>query len=311
MHYILNRFRCDTNLQSFAGLQDFAKRTLSLVCTVLILASLGSCGSGGSGGSTGTSDPSTPYNWNGTWTLVWSDDFSGPDGSSPDPSKWAFDVGGGGWGNQELETYTSRTQNAQIQGGNLVITAIKEDYTGTDGIARNYTSARLKTKSKFSQQYGKFEARIKIPTGQGIWAAFWMLGNNIDTAQWPTCGEIDIMENVGNEAYTVHGSLHGPQYSGANPLTSSYSVTGAKLSDDFHVYAVEWEPKVVRFYVDGNLYSTRTPADIPSGATWVYDHPFFLLMNVAVGGAWPGSPDATTVFPQSMVVDYVKVYSRQ
>lgn len=284
-------------------------RVSSLFCTVLLLVFLGACGSGGSSAST-TPPPST-YPLNGAWTLVWSDDFNGADGSSPDSSKWVFDQGGNGWGNQELETYTNRTENAKILGGNLVITAIKEAFTGSDGTARNYTSARLKTKGKFSQQYGKFEARIKIPAGQGIWPAFWMLGDNIDTTQWPACGEIDIMENIGSEPSTVHGTLHMPQASGANALGSSYSLTTGKVSDDFHVFTVEWEPSVVRFYVDGNLYSTRTPSALPSGATWAFDHPFFILLNLAVGGAWPGNPDATTVFPQTMQVDYVRVYARQ
>ena len=245
------------------------------------------------------------------WTLTWSDEFNGPNGSPANPAKWSFDIGGNGWGNNELESYTNRTTNAALHDGALVIRALKETYTGPDGITRNYTSARLLTKNKFSRTYGRFEARIKVPYGQGIWPAFWMLGANIDTARWPNCGEIDIMENIGKEPSIVHGTLHGPGYSGGNGISAAYTLPGGrKFSDDFHTFAVEWEPNVMRFYVDGRLHKTRTPADLPSGASWVFDHPFFIILNVAVGGNWPGNPDATTVFPQLMKVDYVRVYQR-
>ena len=245
------------------------------------------------------------------WMLTWSDEFSAADGSAPDPTKWTHDLGGKGWGNQELETYTSRPQNVKIQNGNLVITAQREKFTGTDGIARDYTSARLKTQDLFAQAYGRFEARIKIPKGQGIWPAFWMLGNEITKDGWPKCGEIDIMENIGKEPSIVHGTFHGPGYSGGNGVSAAYALaSGQKFADDFHTFTVEWEPNVVRFYVDGLLYKTRTPADLPTGTTWVFDHPFFIILNVAVGGGWPGNPDATTVFPQQMLVDYVRVYQR-
>jgi beta-glucanase (GH16 family) len=253
------------------------------------------------------------------WTLVWSDEFNGPNGSAADAAKWISETGGDGWGNNELEYYTARLQNAYQQGGNLVIKVLKEKYTGSgklgigkQAITRDYTSARLKTRTKFSQAYGRFEARIKIPYGQGIWPAFWMLGDDIDSAGWPDSGEIDIMENVGKEPATVHGTIHGPGYSGAHGLGAAFTLPGAKqrFADDFHVYAVEWEPNAIRFYVDDQMYEQRTPADLPKGAKWVYDHPFFLLLNVAVGGDWPGNPDESTVFPQTMLVDYVRVYKR-
>lgn len=254
----------------------------------------------------------TAYASNPTqWTLVWSDEFDGPSGSPVNSSKWSFDIGGNGWGNNELETYTSRTANSDLEGGLLVIKALKETFTGPDNTTRNHTSARLLTKNKFSQAYGRFEARIKIPYGQGIWPAFWMLGDNIDTAHWPNCGEIDIMENIGKEPSIVHGTFHGPGYSSGSGITASYALpNGQKFSDDFHTFAVEWEPNVMRFYVDGLLYKTRTPADLPAGTSWVFDHPFFIILNVAVGGYWPGNPDATTIFPQRMLVDYVRVYQR-
>jgi beta-glucanase (GH16 family) len=246
------------------------------------------------------------------FTLAWSDEFSSANGSAPDSTKWTYDLGGSGWGNQELESYTSRPQNAQIQDGNLVITAIQENYTSADGIARNYTSARLKTQNLFTQAYGRFEARIKIPKGQGIWPAFWMLGNDITRNGWPKCGEIDIMENIGREPGVIHGSLHGPSaVAHTSDATSTISLpAGQNYSDDFHVYAIEWQPGTVRFYVDSNNYATFTQAQWPAGGQWVFDHPFFVILNLAVGGVWPGSPDATTQFPQQMLVDYVRVYTK-
>ena len=243
------------------------------------------------------------------WTLSWSDEFNAPDGSRPDSSKWKFVTGGNGWGNHELEYYTDRPENSSVQGGHLVIQAAKENFTGPDRVSREFTSARLSTRGLFEQAYGRFEARVKIPKGQGIWPAFWLLGNNIAAARWPDCGEIDIMENIGKEPATIHGSMHGPGYSGEQAYTSLYRLPGdVRFSDDFHLFAVEWQPLLVRFYVDQELYASFTPARLPPGAAWVFDHPFFIVLNVAVGGDWPGPPDASTLFPQSMLVDYVRVY---
>jgi beta-glucanase (GH16 family) len=245
-----------------------------------------------------------------TYTLRWADEFDGDAGSVPDQSKWNYDVGGNGWGNNELETYTRRTDNAFLDGnGHLVIKLIKETFTGQDGIRREYTSARLLTKDRFTQRYGRIEARIKVPFGQGIWPAFWMLGANIGEVGWPACGEIDIMENIGREPAVIHGSLHGPGYSGGSPLTGTYTLpSGQKFADDFHIFAVEWEPAAIRFFVDGSLYQTKTTADA-AGKRWVFDHPFFIILNVAVGGNFPGNPDDTTTFPQTMTVDYVRVFT--
>ena len=246
----------------------------------------------------------------GQWGLVWSDEFNGH-GSSVDASKWVIETGGGGFGNNELEYYTARPQNVQVRHENLVIQALQERYTGPDGVTRDYTSARLKTQTKFSQAYGRFEARIKIPRGQGLWPAFWLLGDDIDKVGWPDDGEIDIMENIGKEPSLVHGTIHGPGYSGAGGISASYSLPhGLRFADHFHVFAVEWEPEAIRFYTDGQLYATRTPKDLPAGKKWVFDHPFFIILNAAVGGSWPGNPDSTTVFPQTMLVDYVRVYRR-
>ena len=245
------------------------------------------------------------------WELVWSDEFNSPKVSRVDSTKWVFDVGGDGWGNHELEYYTNRPENAHIEDGNLVIKARAEKYSGPNKVTRNFTSARLKSQGKFSQAYGRFEARIKVPAGQGMWPAFWMMGDDIDKVGWPSCGEVDIMENVGKEPSTVRGSIHGPGFTGEQ-IEAHYSLfNGKKFADDFHVFAVEWEPSVIRFYVDADLYVTRSRRDLRPGQRWVFDHPFFLLLNVAVGGDWPGPPDASTNFPQSMLVDYVRVYRKK
>lgn len=242
------------------------------------------------------------------WKLVWSDEFNAPDGSAPDPKKWHLEVSGRGFGNQELEYYTDRAKNVHIAKGNLVITALAEDFTGPDNVTRHYTSARLHTAGLFEQKYGRFEARIHIPRGQGMWPAFWMLGADAQTNKWPNNGEIDIMENIGREPAKIHGSLHGPGYSGGSPLTGAYSLAKGEFADGFHIFAVEWTPEAISFFVDGKLYETQTPDSLGGGKHWVFDHPFYLLLNLAVGGNWPGSPDATTKFPQTMLVDYVRVY---
>jgi len=273
-------------------------------------AASGGAASGGaaSGGATSTSTGGTASTDGGVgslpgWTLTWHDEFDGPSGASPNADNWVFETGGNGWGNSELEYYTARTDNAALDGnGYLVITAKKESYMGSD-----YTSARMKTAGKFDQKYGRFDARIKIPRGQGLWPAFWLLGNNIDTVSWPACGELDIMENIGKEPSIVHGTIHGTNYSNGTSFTLP---NGAKVADDYHVFSMQWEAAAIRFYVDGTLYGTHVTSDLPSNAPWVYDHPFFILLNVAVGGTWPGSPDGTTVFPQQMSVDYVRVYSK-
>ncbi|MGA9995068.1 MAG: glycoside hydrolase family 16 protein [Pyrinomonadaceae bacterium] len=250
-----------------------------------------------------------------SWRMVWSDEFNGADGSGFDTKRWTAQTGGDGWGNKELEYYTAESKNVYLnKSGSLAIKAIKEtlspDYKCWYGGCQ-YTSARLMTKKKFQTAYGRFEARIKIPYGQGVWPAFWLLGGNIDEAGWPSCGEIDVMENIGREPSLVHGTIHGPGYSGDKGIGSSYSLARNQLfAAGYHTFAVEWETDAIRWYVDGNLYETRTRADLPAGTKWVYDHPFFIILNLAIGGAWPGNPDATTTFPQTMLVDYVRVYQR-
>lgn len=240
------------------------------------------------------------------WRLVWSDEFNQPDGSLPDPAHWNFETGGNGWGNNELEFYTARTNNARIEAGKLVLEAQTENYGN-----RHITSARLQTKGKFSCTYGRIEARIKIPFGQGIWPAFWMMGTNIDALGWPGCGEIDIMENIGKEPGTVHGTVHGPGYSGSGGIGGPYTLpNGAKFAADFHIYGIEWETNRIRWQVDGQTYFSITPERLPHHAAWAFDQSKFILLNLAVGGGWPGYPDATTTYPQRMEVDYIRVYQK-
>jgi len=236
--------------------------------------------------------------------LIWSDEFNGAPGSPPDPTKWVHEVGSSGWGNQELEVYTNNRGNAYLDGrGHLVLQALELS-------PGKFTSARLKTQGKFAFEYGRAEARIRIPFGQGIWPAFWMLGADMKRNQWPACGEIDIMENIGREPNMVHGTIHGPGYSGGDNIGKEFQLSAGRFADDYHVYAVEWVPERLDFQVDGQTYYTATPASLPAGTKWVFDHPFFLILNIAIGGEWPRNPDKTTEFPQVMLVDYVRVYAR-
>ncbi len=241
------------------------------------------------------------------WQLVWSDEFNGPAGTAPDSAKWTYDLGNNnGWGNRELENYTKDPANAHTDGkGNLVIHA---EPAATGG----YSSARIKTQGLFAAgPGGRVEARIKVPQGAGMWPAFWMLGNTFNNRNWPQCGEIDIMESIGKEPARNHGSLHGPGYSGGKPMTAIYTLPdGKKFADDFHVFAIDWTPTSVTFYVDDTAYETVHDTDIPAGTKWVYNQPFFLLLNVAVGGNFAGPVGADTVFPQEMLVDYVRVYKQ-
>jgi beta-glucanase (GH16 family) len=243
------------------------------------------------------------------WTISWSDEFDGEVGQSPNPENWTCEIGGQGWGNEEWEYYTSRPENVSLNGeGNLVITAREE----SPGNSRcwygecEYTSARCITENKVEFTYGRVEARIQIPYGQGLWPAFWMLGADFREVDWPTSGEIDIMESVGKEPRTVRGTIHGPGYSGGNSIGESY-LYPENLANDYHIYAVEWEEGMIRWYLDDILYHTVTPEDV-GRRRWVFDHDFFILLNVAVGGLWPGYPDETTTFPQTMKIDYVRVY---
>jgi beta-glucanase (GH16 family) len=273
---------------------------LALSAALLAMAGHAGCGAAA---------PPAPEAPNAT-TLLWSDEFDAPAGTPIDPTKWKHDVGGSGWGNNQLEYDTSRTSNVAHDGaGHLVITARRETFTGADGVTRNYTAARINSAGLFETAYGRIEARAQLPAGKGMWPAFWLLGGDIGRVGWPSCGEIDVMENVGHEPSVVHGSLHGPGYSGATPMTALFTLSGGRrFADDFHVFSIDWDPASIQWSVDGSVYQTRTPASLPTGTRWVFDHSFFILLNVAVGGNWPGSPDASTSFPQEMRVDWVRVY---
>lgn len=256
----------------------------------------------------------------GNWTLSWSDEFND---MSLDTTTWNYDIGTGinGWGNNEWQYYTSRPANIGIEdfsdsyggGRGLYIQPLKESYGGSP-----YTSAKIHTKGKVEQKYGRIEARIKLPvetaTSQGIWPAFWMLGTNIDSVSWPACGEIDIMELVGKygEEDTVHGTIHygGPTYLQRDYSGNSYSLSWGDFGDDFHIFAIEWEPGEIRWYVDNKLYSVQNSWwSSQSGSEAPFDRSFYIILNVAIGGEWPGYPDSnTTLSDKRMIVDYVRIY---
>ncbi|MFE9997186.1 ricin-type beta-trefoil lectin domain protein [Streptomyces avermitilis] len=240
---------------------------------------------------------------------TFSDTFDGAAGSAVDSSKWQVETGDN-VNNHERQYYTSGNNNAALDGqGHLVITARKENpgnYQCWYGRCE-YTSARLNTSGKFSAAYGRVEARMKIPRGQGMWPAFWMLGTDIGQVGWPNSGEIDVMENVGFEPSTIHGTIHGPGYSGEGGIGAAYSLPGGQaFADAFHTFAVDWAPDSITWSVDGTVYQRRTPADL-GGKSWAFNKPFFLILNLAVGGYWPGDPNSSTAFPQQLVVDEVKV----
>jgi beta-glucanase (GH16 family) len=241
------------------------------------------------------------------WQLVWSDEFEGVEGESPDPDNWTYDIGRGqnGWGNQELQYYTDRPENAALDGeGNLVITARRESFNGAD-----YTSARIKTQGLFDQGYGRFEARLKTPFGPGIWPAFWMLGSNFDTVGWPQSGEIDVMELRGQEPSKIAGSLHGPGYSAGNAISRSFTLSNARFDTEYHVFAIEWFEDKIDYYVDDVRYQRITREDVEDEGEWVFNQPFFMILNIAVGGNYVGPPSDQTPLPQEMVIDYVRVYT--
>ncbi|ACS89387.1 glycoside hydrolase family 16 protein [Thermococcus sibiricus] len=247
-----------------------------------------------------------------TWELIWYDDF---EGEKVNENYWTFEIGNGhaygipGWGNYELEYYSPN--NTRIENGTLVIEARKEWVTDEYGTYM-YTSSRLKTQGKVEvEPPARIEAKMKLPNGKGLWPAFWMLGTNIGEVGWPQCGEIDIMEFVGHEPRTVHGTVHGPGYSGGRSITNSYTLPEGvpDFTEDFHVFTIEWFPDRIEWYVDGKLYHVVTKEQVETmDNEWVFDKPFYIIINLAVGGNWPGVPNARTKFPARMYVDYVRVY---
>ncbi len=244
--------------------------------------------------------PATPIPEIPGWTLVWQDEF---EGDAIDLANWTYDIGGWGWGNGEAQFYTDRSENARVENGLLVIEARQERFEES-----YYTSARLKSQGLQEFQFGRIEARLKVPSGKGLWPAFWMLGSNFDGSNWPDCGEIDIMEYIGKEPDLVLGTLHGPGYSGALGI-SEWNRQTYDIADDFHTYAIEWEPDEIRWYYDGEHYHTVNRADV-GNREWVFEQPFFIILNLAVGGTLPGPVGLDVVFPKQYLVDYVRVYQR-
>ena len=244
------------------------------------------------------------YNTNDSqagYELVWSDEFSG---ASLDESSWTYELGNGcdiglcGWGNNELQIYTDSEENARLEDGKLIITA-REDSP--------YSSTRIITKDKREFRYGRIDIRAKLPKGQGIWPAIWMLGSNIDEVSWPACGEIDIMELVGHEASRSHGTAHwGRAGEGSQFQGNSFTIS-EDFADRYHVFTLLWQNNSLQWYVDETLFHTITTSDT-QGFNYPFNEEFFFIMNIAVGGNWPGEPDETTVFPQTMEVDYIRVF---
>jgi beta-glucanase (GH16 family) len=233
--------------------------------------------------------------------LVMSDEFNV--NGEPDSNLWSFNIGTGtnGWGNNELQYYTSRPENIKVENGFLTITARREQYMG-----ESYTSARILTKGKYDKKYGRMEARIKLPRGKGLWPAFWMLGANSDTVAWPQCGEIDIMEYLGSSPTKVFGTVHGPGYSAGEAITKEYALKNSRFDTNFHVFGIEWGENYINYYVDDVLYNQITPFDVTG--EWVFNQPFYIILNMAVGGTYPGSPNTETPFPQEMQIDYIRIY---
>jgi len=250
------------------------------------------------------------------WHLVWSDEFDGPAGARVDSTKWRYALGDGcainlcGWGNAEREYYGDEPSNVSLNGkGQLVITARRaplglQCYYGPCG----YVSGKITTQKRVDFQPGRVEARIKLPAGQGLWPAFWMLGANIDSVGWPASGELDIMENRGSKPGITSSAVHGPGYSGATPFAHEHTLGGRAFADDFHVFAVEWDSTAIRFFVDSVAHYTLKRAEAETRGKWVFDQPAFININLAVGGIFDGDPRSDTEFPAAMVVDYVRVY---
>jgi beta-glucanase (GH16 family) len=234
--------------------------------------------------------------------LLWLDEFDGPAGTPPSARHWRAELGDGGWGDDQLQRYTGDPANAALDGrGRLAITARRS-------AAGAITSARLITKGLVAARHGRVEARIKVPAGRGMWPAFWLLGTDIDAVGWPRCGEIDVMEVVGSEPRTVHGTLHGPGHAGVGLGIGAAHDAGLDLTERFHVYAVDWAPGRITWSLDGAPYSTLGRADVPGGAR-VFEHDFFLLVNLAVGGSWPGNSTDDPPLPATMLIDWIRVTS--
>jgi beta-glucanase (GH16 family) len=253
------------------------------------------------------------------WIQVWSDEFDGAAGAQIDRTKWRYETADGcregicGWGNNEKEYYTDASENIALNGhGQLMIVALRAPVGLTCYYGPClYTSAKITTRDKMLAAPGRVEARIKLPAGQGLWSAFWMLGHEYPARPWPECGEFDVMENKGSQPTTTSSAIHGPGYSGATPFVHARSLTSGTFVDDFHTFAVEWDSLHVRFIVDDAAHYVVTRDAVERFGRSVLDQPFFLILNLAVGGHFDGDPQSDAIFPATMLVDYVRVYARQ
>jgi beta-glucanase (GH16 family) len=287
--------------------------SLALTLSASLVYGCGTASIASTGPSTVPTAPTT------TWVQVWSDEFDGAAGARIDSTKWSYETGDGckegicGWGNSEKETYTDASENVALNGqGQLMIVARRAPagLTCSYGPCR-YTSGRITTRGKMLAAPGRVEARIKLPAGQGLWPAFWMLGRTSPAVRWPDCGELDIMENKGSQPSTTSSAVHGPGYSGQTPFAHANNLASGALSDDFHTFAVEWSSLAVQFFVDGNVHYKITREAIERYGKSILDQPFFVMLNLAVGGHFDGDPLSDAIFPATMLVDYVRVYARQ
>lgn len=281
----------------------------SLALSTLVVGSALSCAPAG---------PLTVSTPTGTWTQVWSDEFTGPSGARVDTTKWRYDTADGcagnncGWGNNEKEYYSSAPENIALNGqGQLLIVAriAPSGLTCYYGPCR-YTSAKITTRGKMHVAPGRVAARIKLAAGQGLWPAFWLLGQNIGAVGWPTSGELDVMENRGSAPTITSSAVHGPGYSGNTPFAHAHTLAGGTVADDFHTFAMEWDSLHIRFFVDDSVHYVVSKSDVQNYGKWVFDQPFYLLLNLAIGGHFDGNPQSDSIFPATMLVDYVRVYRR-
>ena len=289
---------------------SWSKTPLHAVLATVALAAL-AC--------TGSTPPVVSPAPRNVWIQVWSDEFDGPAGSRVDGTKWGYDIGDGcregncGWGNDEKEYYTDASENIALNGeGQLAIVArsAPSGLTCYYGPCR-YTSAKITTRGKLLVAPGRVEARIKLPAGQGLWPAFWMLGHTHPAIPWPACGELDIMENKGSQPSTTSSAVHGPGYSGTTPLAHAQTLAAGTFSADFHTFAIEWDAAHVRFFIDDTAHYGITRSALEQFGKSILDQPFYLIINLAVGGHFDGDPQSDAILPATMLVDYVRAYTPQ
>jgi beta-glucanase (GH16 family) len=235
--------------------------------------------------------------------LVFEERFDQPAGSPPNPHHWVAEIGGGGWGCGQKQVYTASTANAAVDDQQRLAITARCDNTG------EITSARLTTKDRVTTRFGRVAARIRVPGNAGTWPAFWMLGTDIDAVGWPACGEIDVMEVVGSDPRRVHGTIHLPGAAGVRDGLGYAHDTGVDLAANFHIYAIDWQPDQITWSFDGQPYHRVTPADTPERG-WPFHHPFYLLVNLAVGGDWPGLAGHSPALPAKLVIDWIRIWSR-